>query len=85
MKKCTADFLAAAFFGLVLPSLMVQAAAVLLPEPPAVIAETTAATQPPGNPGPAACTGAKYRRTGAYPGFGHLPDRGGAGGDAGGF
>ena len=47
MKKCTADFLAAAFFGLVLPSLMVQAAAVLLPEPPAVIAETTAATQPP--------------------------------------
>lgn len=50
MKKFTADLLAAAFFGLVLPSLLVQAAAVLLPQsavPAIAITETTAPTQPP--------------------------------------
>ena len=49
MKKFTADLLAAAFFGLILPSLLVQAAAVLLPQSaaPAIAAtETTAPTQP---------------------------------------
>lgn len=40
MKKFTADLLAAAFFGLVLPSLLVQAAAVLLPQVPAEAAAT---------------------------------------------
>lgn len=50
MKKFTADLLAAAFFGLVLPSLLVQAAAVLLPQsavPAIATTETTAPTQPP--------------------------------------